>query len=179
MRTKIILFFLLLGHNLSFAQCSKELTMDQKKTAAATVYSIFNQFVTTSKLHKQGVEGLSEQQEHIFLSLFEPHAMVWDDLTPFDFPNKTEKNSRKSVESLVADFKLYFPGGIMIRILQSNIDFEDLSNKIVRVVIQRNISGKFPGKYFITNEGAVLELVIKLSDDFTTAKISEIVKITG
>lgn len=180
MKTKIILFFLILFvPALTPAQEIKELTLEQKNTAMATVYSVFNQYVTTSKLQKQGVSGISEQQEHLFLNLFEPGAMVWDDLTPFDFPNKTEKNSKKSVEGLIEDYKKYFPGGIIIRILKSNINFEDLSNNVVRIVIQRNISGKYPGKYFITNEGAVLELVIKLSDDFNSAKIAEIIKIIG
>lgn len=181
MKIKIALFFLLLifGSGITYAQNLKELTLDQKKTAMATVFSIFNQYVTTSKLHKQGESGISEQQEHLFLGLFEPNAVVWDDLTPFDFPNKTEKNSKKSVENLIDDYNKYFPGGIIIRVLKSNINFEDLSNNVVRIVVQRNISGKYPGKYFITNEGAVLELVIKLSEDFTSAKIAEIKKIIG
>lgn len=181
MGTKIFLSFLffLFGLGMALGQSRKELTIEQKQTAISTVYSVFNQYVTTSKLHKQGVNGFSDQQVHLFLDLFEPNAMVWDDLTPFDFPNKTEKNSKKSVDSLIADYKKYFPGGIIIRILKSNINFENLSNNIVRIVIQRNISGKYPGKYFIANEGAVLELVIQLSDDFTSAKISEIKKIIG
>lgn len=181
MKEKVFLSFLFIFFIPGFisAQEKRVLTMEEKQTAMVTVYSIFNQFIVTSKLQKQGLNGISEQQEHLFLELFEPNAMVWDDLTPFDFPDKTEKNSKKTVEKLVADYKKYFPGGLIVRILKSNINFDNLSDNDVRIVIQRNISGKYPGKYFITNEGAVLELVIKLSYDFTTGKITEIIKIIG
>ncbi len=181
MKIKLFFFFLMMLFEpcLISAQDIKELSLEQKRTAMTTVYSVFNQYVITSKLQKQGVNGISEQQERLFLGLFEPNAMVWDDLTPFDFPNKTEKNSKKSVESLITDYKKYFPGGILIKVSNSNINFDDLSNNVVRIVMERNISGKYPGKYFITNEGAILEILIKLSDDFTTAKITEIKKIVG
>ncbi len=181
MAKKFSLYFLfiLLSQNFVKAQEKRILTLEEKQTAAVTVYSIFSQFVVTSKLQKQGLNGISEQQERLFLELFEPNAIVWDDLTPFDFPDKTEKNSKKTVEKLVADYKKYFPGGLIVRILKSNINFDNLADNDVRIVIQRNISGKYPGKYFITNEGAVLELVIKMSEDFTKGKITEIIKIVG
>ncbi|MES2590348.1 MAG: hypothetical protein V4608_00600 [Bacteroidota bacterium] len=181
MKMKILLsvLFVLFQYSVVSAQQQKVLTTDEIRTAMTTVYSVFNQYVAASKLQKQGVNGISEEQELVFLELFEPNAMVWDDLTPFDFPDKTEKNSKKTVENLTTDYKKYFPGGLIVRILNSNINFENLSNRDVRIVIERNISGKYPGKYFITNEGAVLEIVIKLSDDFTSAKIAEILKIVG
>lgn len=181
MKIKFFLAVILVfgGHSIVFAQPQTVLTTEEIRTAMTTVYSVFNRYVSTSKLQQQGVSGISEQQELAFLELFQPNAMVWDDLTPFDFPDKTEKNSKKTVENLTADYKKYFPGGLIVRILKSNINFENLPERNVRIVIERNISGKYPGKYFITNEGAILEIVIKLSDDFSSAKIAEIKKIVG
>ncbi len=177
---KIFCFFfglVFFGLNAIFAQGS--LTLQQKKTASTTLYAVFKKYLKASKLQKQGVPGITEVKKQAYLTLFEEDAMIWDDITPSDFPNKTLNNSEKSAEDLIADYEKYFPEGVTIKNLNSNFNFKNLSGKIAQIVIQRNISGKYMSKYYITNQAVVLELDLKFSEDFTSAKITGIKKIVS
>lgn len=175
---KIFCFFfglVFLGLSATFAQVT--MTLQQKKIASNTMYTILRQYLKTSKLQKPGTPGISEEKKEAFLAIFEDNAKVWDDITPDDFPNSTLNNSEKSVDDLISDYEKYFPEGVTIKNLNSTINFKNLPGKTAQIAIQRNISGKYIGQYYITNQRVVLELELKFSDDYTTAKISGIKKI--
>ncbi len=161
------------------AQNGSDMTLKQKKAAANTIYTFLRQYLKASKLKKQGTVGFSDEKKQAFLSLFEPEAMVWDDLTPSDFPNKTLNNTEKTVENMVADYEKYFPNGFVIKNINYNINFNNLAANSAQIVIQRNISGKYLDQYFISNRDVILELNLELSSDFLSAKISGIRKIVS
>ncbi|MES2590347.1 MAG: hypothetical protein V4608_00595 [Bacteroidota bacterium] len=166
--------FVFLGISVSFAQGA--MTLQQRKTAANTVYLMVKQYLKASKLQKAGVPGITEEKKQAFLSLFEEDAVVWDDITPINFPNKILYNEEKTIDNLIADYEKYFPEGLTIKNLNSTINFKNLPNKTAQIAIQRNISGEYMGEYFISNPSVVLELELKLSDDYTSAKITGIKK---
>ncbi len=169
--------FIFCGLNVIFAQGG--ITMQQRKAAANTVYAVLKQYLKVSKLYKQGVPGITEEKKQAFLSIFEEDAIVWDDITPANFPNKFLTNNEKTIDNLIVDYEQYFPKGITIKYLNSAVSFENLTDKTAQIAIQRTISGEYMGQYFISNQGAILELELKLSDDYTTAKISSIRKLVG
>lgn len=177
-KTFILSFgFVFIVLNVIYAQGG--MTLQQRKTAAGTVYSFFKHYLKTSKLYKQGVPGISEEKKQAFLAMFEEDAMVWDDITPSNFPDKFLNTTEKTVDNLIVDYEQYFPGGVTIKYLNSSVNFENLPDKTVQIAIQRNISGEYMGQYFIANQGAVLELELKLSDDYTKAKIASIKKLAS
>lgn len=176
-KTLQILTLIIISCNLGFAQGLKDLSVTQKKAAAATLDKLLNDYINTCSLQKVGTQNISEEQAVAFLALFQPGAKVWDDLTPVNYSNKQLSTGESSVEKMVANYKEFFPMGIINKIERTNINYKNISNHTAQIVIQRSISGNYNIKSFLSNQGTVMQLNVKLSDDYSSAKITGITKI--
>jgi len=162
------------------ATAQTPMSLEQKSTAAGAVYSTFEKYMRLKEMSEVGVDGISINEAVKLKPFFTPYAIVYDDITPVEFPGAylddwmMLSTREKTFDQLMLDYVNHFHSGIRIATLSASIDFSKLAERSASITMVRNISGKYDGEFFLSNKRSILEMEFALSADYSTARIKSV-----